>query len=40
LSKDRAEFIKKERAKSGGRTSFDSVVAEALKSQLAARGFK
>lgn len=40
LSKDRAEFIKKERAKSGGRNSFDSVVAEALKAQLAAKGFK
>jgi hypothetical protein len=40
LSKDRAEFIKKERAKSGARNSFDSVVAEALKAQLAARGFK
>jgi Mg-chelatase subunit ChlD len=40
LSKDRDEFIKKERAKSGGRNSFDSVVAEALKAQLAAKGFK
>jgi Mg-chelatase subunit ChlD len=40
LSKDRAEFIKKERAKSGVRNSFDSVVAEALKAQLAAKGFK
>ena len=40
LSKDRAEFIKKERAKSGARNSFDSVVAEALKAQLAAKGFK
>jgi Mg-chelatase subunit ChlD len=40
LSKDRAEFIKNERAKSGARNSFDSVVAEALKAQLAARGFK
>src|SRR5262249_15339762 len=40
LSKDRAEFIRKERAKSGGRNSFDSVVAEALKTQLAAKGFK
>ena len=40
LSKDRAEFIKKERAKSGARNSFDSVVAEALKTQLAAKGFK
>ncbi len=40
LSKDRDEFIKKERAKSGARNSFDSVVAEALKIQLAARGFK
>jgi Mg-chelatase subunit ChlD len=40
LSKDREEFIKKERAKSGLRNSFDSVVAEALKAQLAAKGFK
>jgi Mg-chelatase subunit ChlD len=40
LSKDRAEFIKKEREKSGVRNSFDSVVAEALKAQLAAKGFK
>jgi Mg-chelatase subunit ChlD len=40
LSKDRAEFIKKERAKLGVRNSFDSVVAEALKAQLAAKGFK
>jgi len=40
LSKDREEFIKKERAKSGVRNSFDSVVAEALKAQLAAKGFK
>jgi len=40
LSKDREEFIKNERAKSGARNSFDSVVAEALKAQLAARGFK
>src|SRR5262245_41124450 len=40
LSKDRQEFIKKERAKSGGRNSFDSVVAEALKAQLASKGFK
>jgi Mg-chelatase subunit ChlD len=40
LSKDREEFIKKERAKSGQRNSFDSVVAEALKAQLAAKGFK
>jgi Mg-chelatase subunit ChlD len=40
LSKDRAEFIKKERAKSGAKNSFDSVVAEALKEQLAAKGFK
>jgi Mg-chelatase subunit ChlD len=40
LSKDREEYIKKERAKSGGRNSFDSVVAEALKAQLAAKGFK
>src|SRR5262249_17180906 len=40
LSKDRAEFIRKERAKSGGRNSFDSVVAEALKTQLAAKGLK
>jgi len=40
LSKDRAEFIKKEREKSGQRNSFDSVVAEALKAQLAAKGFK
>ncbi|HEX5081832.1 MAG TPA: vWA domain-containing protein, partial [Blastocatellia bacterium] len=40
LSKDRAEFIKKERAKSSAKNSFDSVVAEALKEQLAARGFK
>ena len=40
LSKDREEFIKKERAKSGARNSFDSVVAEALKTQLAAKGFK
>jgi len=40
LSKEREEFIKKERAKSGARNSFDSVVAEALKSQLAAKGFK
>jgi Mg-chelatase subunit ChlD len=40
LSKDRAEFIKNERAKSGVRNSFDSVVAEALKAQLAAKGFK
>jgi len=40
LSKDRAEFIKKERAKSGVRNSFDSVVAEALKAQLTAKGFK
>lgn len=40
LSKDRDEFIKKERAKSGSRNSFDSVVAEALKAQLAAKGFK
>src|SRR5262249_25600106 len=40
LSKDREEFIKKERAKSGARNSFDSVVAEALKAQLAAKGFK
>ncbi|MGH9754261.1 MAG: vWA domain-containing protein [Blastocatellia bacterium] len=40
LSKDREEFIKKERAKSGARNSFDSVVAEALKEQLAAKGFK
>jgi Mg-chelatase subunit ChlD len=40
LSKDRAEFIKKERAKSGVRNSFDSVVAEALKAQLSAKGFK
>jgi Mg-chelatase subunit ChlD len=40
LSKDRDEFVKKERAKSGVRTSFDSVVADALKAQLAAKGFK
>jgi Mg-chelatase subunit ChlD len=40
LSKDRAEFIKNERTKSGVRNSFDSVVAEALKAQLAAKGFK
>jgi Mg-chelatase subunit ChlD len=40
LSKDREEFIKKERAKSGVRNSFDSVVAEALKAQLSAKGFK
>jgi Mg-chelatase subunit ChlD len=40
LSKDRDEFVKKERAKSGVRSSFDSVVAEALKAQLAAKGFK
>jgi hypothetical protein len=40
LSKEREEYIKKERAKSGGRNSFDSVVAEALKAQLAAKGFK
>ena len=40
LSKDREDFIKKERAKSGVRNSFDSVVAEALKAQLAAKGFK
>jgi hypothetical protein len=40
LSKDREEFIKKERAKSGVRNSFDSVVSEALKAQLAAKGFK
>jgi len=40
LSKDREEYIKKERAISGGRNSFDSVVAEALKAQLAAKGFK
>jgi len=40
LSKEREEFIKKERAKSGQRNSFDSVVAEALKTQLAAKGFK
>jgi hypothetical protein len=40
LSKDRDEFVKKERAKSGARNSFDSVVAEALKAQLAAKGFK
>jgi Mg-chelatase subunit ChlD len=40
LSKDRDEFVKKERAKSGVRNSFDSVVAEALKAQLAAKGFK
>jgi Mg-chelatase subunit ChlD len=40
LSKDRAEFIKTERAKSGVKNSFDSVVAEALKQQLAAKGFK
>ena len=40
LSKDRAEFIKNERAKSGLRNSFDSVVAESLKAQLAAKGFK
>ena len=40
LSKDREEFVKKERAKSGARNSFDSVVAEALKTQLAAKGFK
>ncbi len=40
LSKDREEFIKKERSKSGVRNSFDSVVAEALKAQLAAKGFK
>jgi Mg-chelatase subunit ChlD len=40
LSKDREEFIKKERAKSGQRNSFDSVVAEALNAQLAAKGFK
>ncbi|HKQ75151.1 MAG TPA: vWA domain-containing protein [Blastocatellia bacterium] len=40
LSKDREEFIKKERAKSGARNSFDSVVAEALKEQLKAKGFK
>lgn len=39
LSKDRDEFIKKDRAKSG-RNSFDSVVAEALKTQLKAKGFK
>jgi hypothetical protein len=39
LSNDREEFIKKERAKSGQRNSFDSVVAEALKAQLAAKGF-
>ena len=38
LSKDRAEFIRKERAKSGVRNSFVSVVAEALKAQLAAKG--
>jgi Mg-chelatase subunit ChlD len=40
LSKDRDAFIKKERAKSGVKNSFDSVVAEALKQQLAAKGFK
>ena len=40
LSKDRAEFIKKEQAKAGVKNSFDSVVAEALKQQLAAKGFK
>jgi Mg-chelatase subunit ChlD len=40
LSKDREEFIKKERSKSEVRNSFDSVVAEALKAQLAAKGFK
>jgi hypothetical protein len=40
MSKDREEFIKKERAKSGVRNSFDSVVAESLKAQLAAKGFK
>jgi len=40
LSKDREEYINKERAKSGARNSFDSVVAEALKAQLAAKGFK
>src|SRR5215475_12989155 len=40
LSKDREEFIKKERAKSGLRNSFDSVVSEALKAQLSAKGFK
>lgn len=40
LSKDRAEFIKKERAKSGVRNSFDSVVAEVLKAQLTSKGFK
>src|SRR5262249_55927619 len=40
LSKGRAEFIKKEQAKAGVKNSFDSVVAEALKQQLAAKGFK
>jgi Mg-chelatase subunit ChlD len=40
LSKDREAFIKKEREKSGRRNSFDSVVAEALKAQLADKGFK
>jgi Mg-chelatase subunit ChlD len=40
LSKDREAFIKKEQAKSGVKNSFDSVVAEALKQQLAAKGFK
>jgi Mg-chelatase subunit ChlD len=40
LSKDRESFIKKEQAKSGVKNSFDSVVAEALKQQLAAKGVK
>ena len=40
LSKARDDFIKKERSKAGGPNSFDEVVAEALKLQLAAKGFK